>query len=628
LKKRSNLNRHRQIERSVGRALGRSSDRGDRNVAAADDGMGNACRRPKAIEHGDGGGEDDASEGAVRAALKPPSEEKTSRDVDDASVNERPSTSDAEGIYGDGGGDDGGAPVDVGKYYVSAALADASSGNLVDARKKDDGFFDSLEPWYAVAAPMPWTGSTVPSMAPETTEESFYDEDVGKRSYRGMQMYPWEGDAWTAPRVFQIIEHGLACSNVDVGMGRPCTLKMTNEEQIQHLRNAIADVMQTVAFEFALKVFEGAETPEKDACQRFLRRLCEACHGGVYCKLPSLHKTKEACYAHIHDSKHLGAALYTRIFMLRFLKRFPPQHGFRHPEIDSVETHHRVKRDLIEVFDMFKIWRATEAHPGALFGALTTSGMKKMFKLDVKDSWYAVNQMYEVAVAEPSELKSGKLPPMIIDVKGISVTMFTRANIALIAKHFSVAEFHPEPFAHFIVTNTPYLLAALWSIGKMFLTESARNKFVICTGDASAEIKRRYGVEKRNQPVELGGEASGSMRDASDWLGALPQRAALKEFAAIMTSRRERLSKSKQRGIVTDSSGIVTAVPSSPIVASARGGSLHSWPSFDLKFAFKTGVRPQHTGIVALIKAIEIVFLSLLFFLVSRRLIGLFEFTY
>lgn len=580
--------------------------------------MGNACRRPKAISHGDGVVDvADADEDV------PTREERMSRDVVvDVSVNDRPSTSGAavEGVSDE----DGDAPVDAGKYYVSAALADAGTGNLTDARTKDDdGFFDSLDPWYAVAAPVPWTGSVTPSMAPEVEEEMFYDEDVSKRSYRGMQMYPWEGDEWTAPRVFQIVEHGLACSNVDAGMGRPCTLKMTNEEQIQHLRNAIADVMQTVAFEFALKVFEGAETPEKEACQRFLRRLCEACHGGVYCKLPSLHKTKEACHAHIHDSKHLGAALYTRIFMLRFLKRFPPQHGFRHPEIDSVESHHRAKRELVEVFDMFKIWRATEAHPGALFGALTTSGMKKMFKLDVKDSWHAVNQMYEVAVAEPSELKSGKLPPMIIDVKGLSVTMFTRANIALIAKHFSVAEFHPEPFAHFIVTNTPYLLAALWSIGKMFLTESARNKFVICTGDASTEIKRRYGVEKRDQPVELGGEVSGSMRVASDWLGTLPQRAAIKEFATMMTSRRERLSKSKPLGIVTDPSGIVTAVPSSPAAAAAaaRGGSLHSWTSFHPKFAFKTGVRHQNTGIFALVaKMIEIVFLSVLFFLVFRRL--------
>jgi hypothetical protein len=614
---------HRQIEpardatrrvESVGRATG--DDRNVVVVVVVDDGMGNACRRPKAISHGDGA--DDVDANADEDV--PTREEKVARDVVvDASVNERPSTSGAA-VQGDSD-EDGDAPVDAGKYYVSAALADAGTGNLTDARTKDDGFFDSLDPWYAVAAPVPWTGSTTPSTAPEMEEERFYDEDVSKRSYRGMQMYPWEGDEWTAPRVFQIVEHGLACSNVDAGMGRPCTLKMTNEEQIQHLRNAIADVMQTVAFEFALKVFEGAETPEKEACQRFLRRLCEACHGGVYCKLPSLHKTKEACHAHIHDSKHLGAALYTRIFMLRFLKRFPPQHGFQHPEIDSVETHHRAKRDLVEVFDMFKIWRATEAHPGALFGALTTSGMKKMFKLDVKDSWHAVNQMYEVAVAEPSELKSGKLPPMIIDVKGLSVTMFTRANIALIAKHFSVAEFHPEPFAHFIVTNTPYLLAALWSIGKMFLTESARNKFVICTGDASTEIKRRYGVEKRNQPVELGGEASGSMRVASDWLGTLPQRAAIKEFATIMASRRERLSKSKPRGIVTDPSGVVTAVPSSPAAPAAHGGSLHSWSSFHPKFAFKTGVRPQNTGIFALVaKMIEIVFLSVLFFLVFRRL--------
>ena len=55
-----------------------------------------------------------------------------SRDVD-ASVNERPSTS---GAAEDGSDEDGDAPVDAGKYYVSAALADAGTGNLTDARDR------------------------------------------------------------------------------------------------------------------------------------------------------------------------------------------------------------------------------------------------------------------------------------------------------------------------------------------------------------------------------------------------------------------------------------------------------------------------------------------------------------
>ena len=51
---------------------------------------------------------------------------------------------------------------------------------------------------------------------------------------------------------------------------------MSKEAQIQHLRNAIADVIQTVPFELAMMLFEGAKTPPEEGCQRFLRRLCEA----------------------------------------------------------------------------------------------------------------------------------------------------------------------------------------------------------------------------------------------------------------------------------------------------------------------------------------------------------------
>ena len=179
-------------------------------------------------------------------------------------------------------------------------------------------------------------------------------------------------------------------------------------------------------------------------------------------------------------------------------------------------------RDLADVFDMFKIWPASESHPAALFCCMTTTGVKNLLRAEVTDSWYGVNQMYEVTLAQPSEYLSGTLPPMIVDVKKCSVTVFTRANLALIARQFAVAEFHPEPFAHFIVTNCPYLLAALWSIGKLFLTESARNKFVICTGDASTEIQKRYGVAKRDQPIECGGEARDEMIAARDWLAVVP----------------------------------------------------------------------------------------------------------
>ena len=219
---------------------------------------------------------------------------------------------------------------------------------------------------------------------------------------------------------------------------------------------------------------------------------------------------------------------------------------------------------------------------------------------EVTDAWYGVNQMYEVAVAQPSENLSGKLPPMIVDVKKCSVTVFTRANIALIAKQFAVAEFHPEPFAHFIVTNCPYLLAALWSIGKLFLTESARNKFVICTGDASTEIRRRYGVVKSDLPIECGGEVRDAMIAARDWLAIVPHKGAIKELKRVMTERRA------SAGTVSDHDAGRLA---------RKFSALNMTP----KMAFKTGIRPSSTSLVSVaIRAVEFVFLLALFALVFR----------
>ena len=135
-----------------------------------------------------------------------------------------------------------------------------------------------------------------------------------------------------------------------------------------------------------------------------------------------------------------------------------------------------MKERFAETLDMFKIWPATREHPAVLVGSLHTAGVKKLLELDTLDAWYGVNQVYEVAVSHPKRIAERKGSAMIIDVKKMSVTMFTRASIALMAKQFTVAEFHPEPFAHFFCTNCPYILAALWSVAKLFLTESAREK--------------------------------------------------------------------------------------------------------------------------------------------------------
>jgi len=547
--------------------------------------MGNACGKPKSTRVADDATRD-ARDGAMDASAR------AHRDLDSRSASKGASSATTRRSRDvDGGG------------ARTIALLPASHAATGDERfGTTDGFYDSMEPWWGVANPTPWTGPPTETAAPTIEDEPLYVSEELKREYHGIPMYPWEGEAWSAPRIREIIEHGLTCADVNGALGRPDTLKMSKEAQIQHLRNAIADVIQTVPFELAMMLFEGAKTPPEEGCQRFLRRLCEATHGGVYCKLPVVHKTKEACLAHVHDSKHLGAALYARIFMLRFVKRFPPQLGFRHPYVDGAAIKERLVKDerFVETLDMFKIWPATREHPAVLVGSLHTAGVKKLLELDTLDAWYGVNQVYEVAVSHPSESLSGKVPPMIIDVKKMSVTMFTRASIALMAKQFTVAEFHPEPFAHFFCTNCPYILAALWSVAKLFLTESARKKFVICTHDAAHEIKKRYGVARKDQPVELGGEMRDSMVGAREWLAAVPQKGAVKQLSRVMSER---------RAATRTTSGALTRQLTNTL----------SGMQFRPKMAFKTGVRPlSKSAMRTMIRAIEFAFFLLLFSIVFR----------
>lgn len=402
----------------------------------------------------------------------------------------------------------------------------------------DDQFYDDLKPWWRVARPQPWTGPPPPVIGCEIDVEGMFAKEMSApRTYRGMPLYPWEGEAWSAPQIFQIIQHGLTCADVNDALGRPCTLKMSVKEQVQHLRNACADVLQSPPFEFALRMFEGADEAPEVAVNRLLARLCEASGGGVYCKLPLLHKTKESCLSHLHDTKHVGAAIYTRIFLLRFCKRFPPQHGFIHPVIDAPETKERVVRDLSDAMSIFRIMHATEKHPAMLFMIITNDSLKNFFSLDLADAWYGVNQAYETAVSEPSEKLSGKVGPMIIDIKGLSVSMLTRTTMAAVAQKMAIAVYHPEPFSEFFLTNSPYLVAALWSIGKLFLTESARKKFVICTGDISPEVRKRYHLDLADWPVEFGGQQTGLVMDASEWLALVPQHNAIMELQKTMMAR-------------------------------------------------------------------------------------------
>jgi hypothetical protein len=444
----------------------------------------------------------------------------------------------------------------------------------------------------------------------------FVKDLTTSRTHRGIPLYAWEGDEWSAPQIFEIIQHGLTCADVNDALGRPCTLKMSVKDQVQHLRNAIADVLQTPPFEFAMRLFEGADTSPDVAVGRFLSRLCEASGGGVYCKLPVLHKTKEACLAHLHDTKHVGAAIYTRIFMTRFVKRFPPQHGFRHPQIDSPATKERVVLELSDAMSMFQIIRATKNHPAMLLMTLTTESVKKLFAMKTLDAWYGVNQAYEVTVAEPSENLCGKTSPMVVDIKGVSVSLLTRASLATIAKQLGIAEFHPEPFSHFIVTNCPYVIAALWSIGKLLLTESARKKFVICTGEVSTEIRKRYNLNDDTMPAELGGQERGTVMDSKTWLALVPQEDAIRALRNAMSTR----------NAAAHFADVNVHETSSPTKVKAPGGLGRSWSSLTIapRVAFRTGVRPASPSITRIVfRVIELaftfVFLAFVAAIVLRR---------
>ena len=560
--------------------------------------MGNACRRPETVRDADGDG--DGGVGGALGALG-------ALGAGAGGNITLPSSAKGEAAAPDGArasaASDGVRPV---RRMSFDRLRSAKAPTRGTTRV--DGFYDeeAVEgaPWWNVVRPTPWTGPPPPVVGCESdVEELFVGDLTTARTHRGVPMYAWEGDEWSAPQIFEIIQHGLTCADVNDALGRPCTLKMSAKDQVQHLRNAIADVLQTAPFEFAMRVFEGADTPPDVAVGRFLRRLCEASGGGVYCKLPALHKTKEACLAHLHDTKHVGAAIYTRIYMTRFVKRFPPQHGFRHPEIDSPATKERVVRELSDAMSMFQIIRATKKHPAMLFMTVTTESVKKLFAMKTIDAWYGVNQAYEATVAEPSENLSDKTSPMVVDIKGVSVSLLTRASIATIAKQLAVAEFHPEPFSHFIVTNCPYFIAALWSIGKLFLTESARKKFVICTGDFATEIRKRYSLDNSTVPEELGGEERGTVMDSTTWLALVPQENAIREFQKELSIR------SAADAFSGANTHKTIATPSSKV--KAPGGFGRSWSSLTVapRVAFRTGIRPMSMSFTRIVlRAIELAF--------------------
>lgn len=360
-------------------------------------------------------------------------------------------------------------------------------------------------PWYFVDDPIEWTGPAIPSVGPAEEDEPFMIGTL-KTPFHGLHALPWEGVERTAPEVLAVVNHGLTHLKVDAAAGRPDTTKsdVSPEETMRLMRRASADVMMTPIFAFMLKVFEGPETAPNVACHRFLRRIITGCKNAVFCNIK--HPAPKA-YDEITDGKHAGAALYLRVFLVRFVKRFPPQHQFVHPHVDNPERRRRLCEDLGDAFQNWSFMRATEHHPAAIVVRKTNKGIKSCCRVAQPSGWLAVNHFYEFCISQPSRQLCGLKPVFIIDLAKPSMTYYTQSNITKIAGVMQAAMFHPEPFSAFVVAHSPSVFQFVWSIAKYFLTESAREKFIILNGSASSYFHKKMGIAMENLPKEVGGKS-------------------------------------------------------------------------------------------------------------------------
>ena len=360
-------------------------------------------------------------------------------------------------------------------------------------------------PWYFVEDPMRWTGPPIPTAGPSEEEEPFMISTL-KTNIDGFQALPWEGVERTAPAVIAVIDHALTHLRVDPAAGRLDTIKadVSPEEIMSLMRRASADVMMTPVFSFMLKVFEGPDTDPAIACHRFFKRILTGCKNAVFCTVK--HPAPKA-YEEITDGKHAGAALYLRVFLVRFVKRFPPQHQFVHPHVDAPETRRQLCADLGDSFQSWCFMRATEHHPAAIVVRKTNKGIKSCCRVPQPIGWTAVNHFYEFCVSQPSRQLCGLKPVFIIDLAKPSMTYYTQSNITKIAHVMQAAMFHPEPFSAFVVAHSPSVFQFIWSIAKYFLTESAREKFVILSGSASKHFHNKMGIGLEHIPKEVGGKS-------------------------------------------------------------------------------------------------------------------------
>jgi hypothetical protein len=155
---------------------------------------------------------------------------------------------------------------------------------------------------------------------------------------------------------------------------------------------------------------------------------------------------------------------------------------------------------------------ASDSHPAALVLSFPdTEAFKDLLSVSAPDCWLALNHFYEWTVAQPNRTrprdKRLQTPPIFIaDVKKLSLMSCTKKNVARLADTFRVAMFHPEPFSKFVIANAPMSVMALFTFGKLFMSESARLKFVMTGSSLQKAMKQAWGLEKEDIPECLGGE--------------------------------------------------------------------------------------------------------------------------
>ena len=213
------------------------------------------------------------------------------------------------------------------------------------------------------------------------------------------------------------------------------------------------------------------------------------------------------------DSQHLGALAYLKAYVnTRFLKRFPITTNFMHPKLDSQIERIRLSRDVAHKMRAFTFVEASDSHPAALVLSFPdTEAFKDLLSVSAPDCWLALNHFYEWTIAQPNRTrprdKKLQTPPIFIaDVKKLSLMSCTKKNVARLADTFRAAMFHPEPFSRFVIANAPMSVMALFTFGKLFMSESARMKFVMTGSSLQKAMKQAWGLEKEDIPECLGGE--------------------------------------------------------------------------------------------------------------------------